>query len=173
MSILRKIKEKFLYYWLSPEQWGRHLGATIGYNNMISKDIWSTEPYLVTIGNHCQLTNCKIHTHGGGQAVRHIDPTFDCFGKVALGDYVYVGSGAMIMPGVTIGDHTLVAAGSVVTKSCSEGGVVLAGNPARVICTIEEYYEKNKKYNVATKGMDPKEKKKRLMVMAEEKFIQK
>ena len=172
MSILSRIKEKFLYYWLSPEQWGRHLGATIGQNNMLSKDIWSTEPYLVTIGNHCQLTNCKIHTHGGGQAVRCLDPTFDCFGKVTLGDYVYVGSGAMIMPGVSLGDHTLVAAGSIVTKS-QVGGVVLAGNPAKVICTIEEYYEKNKKYNVSTKGMPPKEKKKMLMEMDENKFIRK
>lgn len=172
MNILSRLKEKLLYYCFTPEQWGRHLGATVGHNNLLSKDIWSSEPYLVTIGSHCQLTDCKIHTHGGGQAVRYMDPTFDCFGKVTIGDYVYIGSGAMVMPGVTLGDHTLVAAGSVVTKSCP-GGVVIAGNPAKVICTIEEFYEKNKKYNIATKGMSQKEKKKILMTVGEEKFIRK
>ncbi|MCA6046142.1 hypothetical protein KQP74_01455 [Bacteroides thetaiotaomicron] len=44
-------------------------------------------------------------------------PDFDCFGKVTIGDYVYIGKRALIMPGVTLGNHVLVAAGSVVTKS--------------------------------------------------------
>lgn len=104
--------------------------------------------------------------------VRHIDPTFDLFGKVAIGNYVYIGSGSLIMPGVTIGNHVLVAAGSVVTKSIPSG-VVVAGNPARYLCTIEEYYNRNKKYNMSTKGLSPSEKKRFLLQAPEDLFIKK
>lgn len=54
-------------------------------------------------------------------------PRFDTFGKVKIGDYVYIGTNSLIMPGVTIGDGSLIAAGSVVTKSVPPG-VVVGGN---------------------------------------------
>ena len=54
---------------------------------------------------------------GGGNSVRSIIPAFDCFGKVTIGDYVYLGTNVQVMPGVTIGNNILVAAGSIVTKS--------------------------------------------------------
>ena len=104
--------------------------------------------------------------------MRHIDPTFDAFGKVVIGDYVYIGAEALIMPGVTIGDHVLVAAGSVVTKSVPSG-IVVAGNPAKPICTIEEFYARNKKYNVKTNGLSAREKRKTLLKMADEMFVKK
>ena len=104
--------------------------------------------------------------------VRHIDPTFDTFGKVEIGDYVYIGSDSIIMPGVTIGDHVLVAAGSVVTKSIPSG-VVVGGNPAKYICTVEEYYERNKQYNISTHGLSFSEKRKKLMQIPDEKFVKK
>ena len=44
---------------------------------------------------------------------------------------------AVILPGVTLGDHTIVGAGSIVTKSFPEGYVVIAGNPAKIIRTLE------------------------------------
>lgn len=59
------------------------------------------------------------------------------FGKpVAIGDDVWIGGGAIICPGVTVGDRTVVGAGSVVTKDIPSG-VVAAGNPARVIRPID------------------------------------
>ena len=72
-------------------------------------------------------------------------PKFDTFGKVGIGDYVYIGNDAKIMPGVIIGDNVLIAAGSIVTKSIPSN-VVVAGNPARYICSIEDYIELNNKY---------------------------
>lgn len=60
---------------------------------------------------------------GGGGAVRSKYPKFDTFGKVVIGDWVYIGTNALIMPGVTIGNNVLVAAGSVVTKSVPPGVV--------------------------------------------------
>ena len=52
--------------------------------------------------------------------------------SVNLGDDLWVGGGAIICPGVTLGNNVIVAAGSVVTKSFGDN-VVVGGNPARVI----------------------------------------
>jgi len=59
------------------------------------------------------------------------------FGKpVTIGSDVWIGGKAIICPGVTIGDSSVIGAGSVVTKDVP-AGVVVAGNPARVIREIE------------------------------------
>jgi maltose O-acetyltransferase len=60
------------------------------------------------------------------------------FGKpVTIGDDVWVGGGVIICPGVSIGDRSVIGAGSVVTKDIP-AGVLAAGNPCRVIREIEE-----------------------------------
>ena len=172
MKVIGRIILKLRKMLYSPEKWARYIGVTIGYNNLIGKNHWSSEPYLISVGSHCQLTDCRIFTHGGAQPIRDIHPNFDCFGKVTIGDYVYIGSNSLVMPGVTIGNNVLVAAGSVVTKSIPSR-VVVAGNPARVICSIDEYYERNKKYNIETKRSSESAKKKMLLTLSEEKFIRK
>ncbi len=48
-------------------------------------------------------------------------------------------TGCIILPGVELGEHTIVAAGAIVTKSFSEGNQVLAGNPARVVKVLDDY----------------------------------
>ncbi len=155
-----------------PETYAHHIGVNIGNNNLIGKNHWSSEPYLITIGNNCQLTDCKILTHGGGNVVRDKCPNFDCFGKVTIGDWVYIGSGSLIMPGVTIGNNVLVAAGSVVTRSIPSG-VVVGGNPARIICNVEDYFLKNQPYNIGSKGENMSRKRKILESLKETKFIKK
>ena len=75
------------------------------------------------------------------------------------------------MAGVTIGEGALVAAGSVVTKSVP-AGVVVGGNPARYICTTEEFFKRNLKYKVGRK-LTKKEKKDFLLSMSEDQFIRK
>ena len=91
---------------------------------------------------------------------------------MVIGDGAYIGAYSQIMPGVTIGEGALVAAGSVVTKSVAPHTVV-GGNPARYICTTEEYYERNKMYDVGTKGLSNWEKKRVLLSLPEEKFVRK
>lgn len=108
----------------------------------------------------------------GGKIARIIDPTFDCFGKVKVGNNVYIGNNALIMPGVTIGCNVLVAAGSVVTHSVPDN-VVIGGNPAKIISTFDDYYKKNEQFNVRTKGLNRKEKKLTLLNINECKFIKK
>lgn len=99
-----------------------------------------------------------MFTHGGGGAIRYKWPKFDVFGRINIGNYVYIGSNSLIMPGVSIGNNVLIAAGSVVTKSVPDD-MVVAGNPAKIICTIEEFTERNLQYNINSKGMSAKDKK--------------
>lgn len=63
-------------------------------------------------------------------------------GKIHIGDNVFIGANATVLPGVCIGNNSVVGANSVVTKSVPENTVV-AGNPARVVCTLSEFKEKN------------------------------
>ena len=174
MSILDKLKSIRTIIQslvLSKEQKARKAGVQIGDGNFISSSFWSSEPYLISIGNNCQITDgVKIFTHGGAGAVRKFYPKFDTFGKVKIGDYVYIGSNSLIMPGVTIGNNVLIAAGSVVTKSVPDN-VVIGGNPARIICTINEYLQRNLQYNTDTKGLQRVDKKKFLLNMSDSKFI--
>ncbi len=51
---------------------------------------------------------------------------------VTIGDSVWIGGNATILPGVTIGDNVVIGAGSVVTRNIPSG-VVVGGNPARII----------------------------------------
>ncbi|AWV98049.1 acyltransferase [Arcticibacterium luteifluviistationis] len=155
------------------EKQAKLAGVKIGVNNFIASKFWGSEPYLIEIGNNCSITDgVKLFTHGGARAVRKQHPKFDCFGKVAIGNYVYIGTNSLIMPGVSIGDNVLVAAGSVVSKSIPSGYVV-GGNPAKIICKLEKYIENNLQYNQNSKGLSGADKKALLLSAPNEKFITK
>lgn len=169
--IIKKIIKLYQNIFWSLEKQAIYAGVNIGKNNFISSKFWSSEGYLIKIGNNNQITaGVKFFTHGGGGAIRKEFPKFDCFGKVTIGNYVYIGNNSLIMPGVTIGDNVLVAAGSVVTKSVPSN-VVIGGNPAKIICSIEDYIKNNMQYNTNSKGMSYNEKKSLLLSLPEEKFI--
>lgn len=113
-----KLKMLYWRFIKSPIEQARHLGVNIGKGCHISCRDWDSEPYLITIGNNVQIARyVHFYTHGGGHVARRYDPTFDCFGKIVIKDNVYIGSSCHIMPGVTIGEGSLIAAGSIVCKS--------------------------------------------------------
>lgn len=58
--------------------------------------------------------------------------------NIVLGRKCWIGMNSIILPGVTLGDRTIVGAGSIVTKSFPDGNVVIAGNPAKVIRELNE-----------------------------------
>lgn len=170
MSIISSLYWRYIK---SPEAYARHLGVNIGRDCFIDTRYWGNEPYLISIGNNVAVTGgVRIHTHGGARVARRQFPNFDVFGKVVIEDWAYIGSCAQIMPGVTIGKGSMVAAGAIVTKSVPPG-MVVAGNPAKIICTVEDYIERNKKYNLNSKGMDSKSKQEFLLNLPEENFIKK
>lgn len=71
--------------------------------------------------------------------------------NTSIGSYCWVGMNSVILGGVELGDHTIVAAGSVVTKSFPEGYCIIAGTPAKVVKKLDPQkvvrYEYNKKYH--------------------------
>jgi acetyltransferase-like isoleucine patch superfamily enzyme len=58
---------------------------------------------------------------------------------IKIGNNCWLSAKCIILPGVALGEHTIVAAGAVVTKSFPEGDQVLAGNPAKIVKKIEPY----------------------------------
>ena len=109
---------------------------------------------------------------GGGNSLRLKHPKFDVFGKIKIKDWAYIGAYSQIMPGVTIGEGAIVAAGSIVTKSVAPYTIV-GGNPAKLIGTIDEYAERNLEFDTETYGLGKKEKKEILLKLPEYKFLEK
>lgn len=95
--------------------------------------------YHITIGDNVTLAP-RVHI------LAHDSSTYLFFGKtraanVTIGNEVFVGAGSIILPGVHIGNRVIIGAGSIVTKDIPDNSVA-AGNPAKVICPIDEYLER-------------------------------
>jgi acetyltransferase-like isoleucine patch superfamily enzyme len=119
---------------------------------------FGSEPYLVRLGNHVTVTaGVRFITHDGGTWIfREEDPDFDVFAPIDVRDNVFIGINAIIMPGVIIGPNAVVGANSVVTRDVPPGTVV-AGAPARVVMTIEEYRAKKLPQKIIVRGLSAEE----------------
>ncbi|WP_127498095.1 acyltransferase [Paenibacillus glycanilyticus] len=121
-----------------------------------------SEPYLIKLGNRVRVpAGVRFITHDGGMWVlRNLgwNEKADKMGKIEVGDNVFFGINSIIMPGVTIGSNVIIGASSVVTKNIPDN-MVYAGIPAKPICMIEDYYNKNKAYIYDTKQLSHTEKK--------------
>jgi acetyltransferase-like isoleucine patch superfamily enzyme len=131
-------------------QWLRKQGVKVGdqvvFHQRKNVTIDLTRPCLVEIGNNVHFTQgLTILTHGYDWVVlRNLyQEVIASSGKVTIGNNVFVGYNVTILKGVTIGDNSIIGAGSVVTRSIPANSVA-AGNPARLICTIEAYYQKRR-----------------------------
>ncbi|HEU4684026.1 MAG TPA: DapH/DapD/GlmU-related protein [Nitrospira sp.] len=92
--------------------------------------------WLIAIGNDVTLApRVQIFAHDASTK-RHLGKTR--LGKVIIGDRVFVGASAIILPGVTIGSEVIIGAGSVVTRDVPSG-VVVAGNPAKVVSSLSAF----------------------------------
>lgn len=141
----------------------RKRGAIIGKNcNFYSGlDVFSTEPYLVSVGDYVVIsTDVKFYCHDGSVSVtnRLYGESNDLIGKIKVGSNCFIGHGAILLRGTIIGDNTIIGAGSIV-KGVFPSNVVIAGVPAKVICSIEEFYKKNMSSLFSTGGMDNQTKK--------------
>lgn len=96
---------------------------------------------LITIGDNVTIApQAYLLAH---DASTKRDLGYTKIGKIDIKDNVFIGARALIMPGVTVGENSIVAAGAVVTKDVKPNTVV-AGNPAKEVISKEEYINKNK-----------------------------
>ena len=140
----------------------REAGVKIGDRCRILSNAYSwygSEPYLIEIGNHVEITNgCRFVTHDGAAWVlREFEglEKIDKFGKITVGNNVFIGLNTTILPGVTIGDNCVIGACSLVNKDVPSGEV-WAGVPAKRICSLDEYKDKNMSFFDYTKGLSAK-----------------
>ena len=82
----------------------------------------------------------RLLTHDGSTwLIRDVDGNrFQRYAPIKIGDDVFIGVNTIIMPGVTVGSRVVIGAGSVVTRDVSDG-VVVAGNPARIIRDFDSF----------------------------------
>ena len=124
---------------------------------------WSTEPWIITLGKNVHITDgVRFITHDGGTLLfRNQIPDLEITKPIIVGDDVYIGNCAIILPGVTIGNKVVIGAGAVVTKDIPDNSVV-GGVPARIIKTTDSYFEKLKAESLHVGHLKGKNKDKRL-----------
>ncbi len=165
MKLLGKIlnRNPFLSVYKRANIWRNELGS-VGENVQIFHKVsFGSEPYLIKIGDKTKITyGCKFITHDGGTYVlRNIyNKAKDAcvYGRIEIGKNCFIGNDVIILPGVTIGDNCVIAAGAIVTKSIPSNSVA-GGVPCKALESIEEYYAKTEPYFIYTKNMDFEKKK--------------
>ena len=118
-------------------------GLTIGENvlNYSPYAFDSEYPWLISVGDNCIIsTNVKILAHDASTGRFAVN--YSKVGCVSIGKNVFIGSGSIILCDVKIGDNCIIGAGSVVSKDIPENSVA-AGNPAKVICSMDDFKNKH------------------------------
>jgi acetyltransferase-like isoleucine patch superfamily enzyme len=149
IKYLKKLKRKLRLKRL------RKKGVNIADDCQLTGKVnFGTEPYLITIKEKVTIANgAVLITHDGGSRIfRHNeeDELLINYGEIVIEENTFIGHSAIILPGVTIGPNSVVAAGAVVSKNVLPNSVY-GGVPAKRICSIDDYYKSLKrkvpKYN--------------------------
>lgn len=124
-------------------------------HGFIHQSVWfdSSERYsLIKIGRAVTLSRDVIlltHDYSIRNAINAFEENpenakYKFLKPIAIGDNVFVGARAVILPGTEIGDDVIIGAGAVVKGKVPPKTVFWGGAPARQLCTLEEYYGRHK-----------------------------
>jgi len=140
-KLLRKIYRRFFKYDQVNECIKK--GLIVGKNFNIQDEVIidHSHTWHIEIGDDVTLAP-RVHILAHDASTKtHLN--YARIGKVKIGSRVFIGASTIILPGVTIGDDVVIGAGSVVSRDI-ENGKVVAGNPARVVGTIDDYLSRKR-----------------------------
>jgi acetyltransferase-like isoleucine patch superfamily enzyme len=157
-----KVIFKRVYAQLNHEAYAKYIGVNVGkrlfiYGNPYS--MFGTEPWCITLGDNVHITRDVLFvTHDGGTLLfRDRFPELEITAPIVLKDNVYIGLRSIILPGVTIGNNCIIAAGSIVSKDVPDNSVY-GGIPAKFIKSTDAYLEGIKKRSLGLGHLKSKEK---------------
>lgn len=113
----------------------------------VGKDFWYGQGctfdvshcWLISIGNDVKFSS-RVHLLAHDASTQKLNG-YVKVGKINIGDSVFIGSDAIVLPGVSIGENSIIAAGAVVSNDVPRNEV-WGGVPAKYICDVKEYREK-------------------------------
>ncbi len=128
----RTLYKKDVFKWRLEK--ARSWGVKIGKDCLIFSMEFSTEPYLIEIGDHVVISSgTQFITHDGSVwLLRDSYPDIGVFGKIKVGSNTFIGINCIILPNTEIGSNCILGAGAVVRGKIPDDSVVL-GNPAKVV----------------------------------------
>ena len=130
--VIAKLRGEQTTRWLVQNGAQIGVGVSIGRYSVLDE----VYPWLISVGDYTTISDSvKVIAHDAA-----LQPHFQrtVIAPVAIGGWVYIGAGSLILPGVTIGDGAIVGAGSVVRRDVPPRAVVM-GNPAEVVGTTDDF----------------------------------
>lgn len=130
---------------------GMKVGKNFGRLNGVILD--PSHCWLIEIGDNVTMAP-RVHILCHDASTKQF-LGYTKIGRVTIGNNVFIGAGSIVLPNVTIGNNVIIGANSTVSKDVPDN-VVIAGNPAKIICSLENYMGRHQKAmeNAPVYGID-------------------